>query len=51
MYRAKIEVFGSQPGELLLWDEDEQTLEYKIQFYKWIIEQYGHSCVVTRYVD
>ena len=51
MYRAKLEVFGTQPGEVLLWDEDEQMLEYKIEFYKWIIEQAGHSCIITRYVD
>ena len=51
MFRAKIEVFGPQGGELHLWDENEETLEYKISFYKWIIENNGHTCVVTRYVD
>ena len=51
MFRAKIEVFGPQGGELLLWDEDEQTLENKIQFYVWIIENHGHTYTVTRYED
>ena len=54
MYRAKMEVFGtglSQNGEVHLYDEDERMLEYKISFYKWMIEQAGYWCNITRYVD
>ena len=51
MFRAKIEVFGPQGGELYLWHENQESLENKISFYVWIIENYGYTYTVTRYED
>ena len=54
MFCAKLVVMGpgfSQHGEILLHDEEEQRLEYAINFYKWQIECAGFWCDITRYVD
>ena len=51
MFRAKLVAFGtgwSQHGEVYVCDEDERQLEFKISFFKWLIEDAGFWCYIER---